>query len=296
MYNLLFRAAWHTLSTLAKDPQWIGAKIGATMILHSWSQSLGLHPHVHCIVPNGGLTQSSTWQFPKKGRHHFLFPVVAMKKIYKGFFMRKLKEMISSNQIILPEAYLSAYGDYRRWKNHMYRKSWVVFTKKPFSQSKHVINYLGRYSHRVAITNHRIQYINDEHVDFSYKDYKQAGVKKMMRLSIKEFIRRFRLHILPPHFRKVRTYGILSNASKAKDILAARKALGYKHRALLNRSERKDLAIERLFGQQDINDCPVYQGGNMKMIFAINHNRPPPEYILNQMKRQNSKTKSKTFC
>ena len=116
MYDLLFKAAWHTLKTLSSDPQWIGAKTAATMILHSWSQNLSLHPHVHCIVPNGGLTKDGNWQFPKKGKDNFLFPVAAMKKIFKGFFMANLLKLINEEQLYIPPDYFKHYNGKVAWR------------------------------------------------------------------------------------------------------------------------------------------------------------------------------------
>jgi len=174
MYDLLFHAAWHTLNTFAKDPKWLGATTAATMVLHTWSQTLGLHPHVHCIVPNGGLTKQQTWQFPKKGQANFLFPVTAMKKVYRGFFLAKLKKLIQQGALTLPPNFPKEYK-YQLWKNKLYQKDWVVFTKKPFSGVKQVVDYLARYSHRVAITNRRIKNNTDNTVTFEYKDYKNKA-------------------------------------------------------------------------------------------------------------------------
>ena len=157
MYDLLFQSAWHTIKTLSNNPQWIGAKPAATMILHTWSQKLMLHPHVHCIVPNGGLTTEGKWQYPKKGKDNFLYPVDAMKRLYRGYFMDNLKSMYEAKLLNIPKGYLEKHGGYKKLKDLLYAKDWVVFTKKPFSQAKHVIDYLGRYSHRVAITNRRIK-------------------------------------------------------------------------------------------------------------------------------------------
>ena len=290
MYDLLFSASWHTLKTLAADPQWIGAKTAATMVLHTWSQNLSLHPHLHCIVPNGGLTKDGKWQFPKKGSNNFLFPVAAMKKIFKGYFMDKVRDMIKNNSIDIPPQYFENYGGKTPWRKLLYDKQWVVYTKKPFSTSKHVIDYLGRYSHRVAITDRRIIGSEDGQVLFSYKDYRVNADNKVMILKGTEFIRRFCLHILPPHYRKVRQYGLTSNASKAKSIAIARKALGLKHKQLLTKSERKAMAILRLFGTAELDDCPCCKKGKMKIIFGINKNRPPPKALLDKIKKQNRKS------
>jgi len=289
MYDLLFTAAWHTLKTLSSDPQWIGAKSAATMILHTWSQNLSLHPHLHCIVPNGGLTKKGDWQFPKKGKDNFLFPVSAMKKIFKGFFIANLLELIKEEQLIIPPDYFDYYQGKTAWRRMLYDKEWVVFTKKPFSTSKHVIDYLGRYSHRVAITDSRIIKSDGERLFFKWKDYNDGAKNKVMRLKGTEFIRRFTMHILPPHYRKIRHFGFISNASKAKSIAQARKALGVRIGQLLTKSERKGLAIFRLFGTHQLDACPQCKKGKMHVVFGINKNRPPPRELLQKIKNQKSK-------
>jgi hypothetical protein len=279
MYDLLFQAAWHTLKTFANDPKWLGAKTAATMVLHTWSQTMILHPHVHCIVPNGGLTKDSKWQFPRRGNGNFLFPVAAMRKIYKGYFMQQLKAAIEDGELPLPPNFPKG-KNYKDWKNLLYKKEWVVYTKKPFAGVKHVVNYLARYSHRVALTNHRIKKIENGQVIFQYKDYKDGAKKKLMTLAGREFLRRFCLHILPRGFRKVRQYGFLSNASKAKSLELARVALGEKVKRLLTRKERKEKALQRLFGEKT-DRCPCCQKGRMVPLFswegfAKRRNKSPP--------------------
>jgi len=279
MYSLLFEAAWHTLNTLAKDKNWLGAKTAATMVLHTWSQTLNLHPHVHCIVPNGGLDKEGNWRFPKKssadGEGRFLFPVAAMKRLYRGYFMAQLKAKIERGELDLPPHFPIGRA-YKKWKNGLYQKDWVVYTKKPFSGVKKVVDYLARYSHRVALTNHRIKNITDTEVTFEYKDYKDGAKKKLMRLKGEEFLRRFCLHILPKGFRKVRKYGMVSNASKKTDIPKARKALGFKLAiSISNRKERKAIALERLFGT-DTHRCPCCKNGEMKTIGILPPERAPP--------------------
>lgn len=274
MYNLLFQAAWHTLNTLARDPKWLGAKTAATMVLHTWSQTLVLHPHLHVIVPNGGLDKAGNWCFPKRGTGNFLFPQAAMQRLFKGYFMSQLKAAIEDGLLSLPPAfpYQSAY---KKWKNTLYQKNWVVYTKKPFSGVKKVVNYLARYSHRVAITNHRIKSIDDQTVTFQYKDYKDNAKKKLMTLKGTDFLQRFCLHILPHGFRKVRQYGFLANASKAKSLRLARQSLGAKVQQLLTRRERKELANQRLFGDKS-DQCPCCEEGEMHIWIVWQRNKAPP--------------------
>ena len=150
MYGLLFEAAWYTINTLAKDEKWLGAKTAATMVLHTWSQTLVLHPHVHCIVPNGGLDKQGQWRYPKKsgadGAGPFLFPVAAMKKLYRGYFMQKLKGEIKNGELQLPPNFPVGRA-YQGWKDKLYQKDWVVYTKKPFSGVQKVVEYLARPTH-----------------------------------------------------------------------------------------------------------------------------------------------------
>lgn len=274
LYDLLMKAAWHTINTLANDPKWLGAKTAATMVLHTWSQTLVLHPHVHLVVPNGGLDKEGNWQFPKRGNGNFLFPVVAMKKIFKGFFMAALKKVIAGGMLTLPPNFPFGYH-YKLWKNELYKKDWVVYTKKPFSGVKQVVAYLARYSHRVAITNHRIKNIEDGVVTFQYKDYKDNAKKKLMSLKGTDFLQRFCLHILPQNFRKIRQYGFLANACKAKSLNQARSSLGAKVRQLLTRKERKELAKKRLFGDKT-DACPCCENGKMVTFIIWERNKAPP--------------------
>lgn len=191
MYSLLFESAWHTLNTLAKDKNWLGTKTAATMVLHTWSQTLILHPDVHCIVPNEGLNKEGNWRYPKKSgadrQGRFLFPVTAMKKLYRGYFMAQLKAKIESSELPLPPDFLKGRSD-QKWKDELYQSNWVVYTKKPFSGVNKVIDYLARYSHRVAISNHRIKNITDQEVTFACKDYKDNAKKKQMILQGEEFL------------------------------------------------------------------------------------------------------------
>jgi len=277
MYDLLFNASWYVLNKLGRDDKWIGGQISATMILHTWSQTLQLHPHIHSIVSNGGLDDKGDWRYPKRSKNNFLFPVKAMQKIYKGYIMEHLVDKISKSQLVVPQWYYKENGgNYWKWKDGLYKKDWVVYSKKPFSGVKQVIDYLGRYSHRVAITNRRIKDVRSATVTFSYKDYRDSAKSKPMVLKLEEFVRRFRLHILPTGFRKVRQYGLSSNAAKRRRIEQSRKALGQKHKELLNKSQRKELAKKRL--NINFDQCPNCKKGKMIRIVIVSRTRPPPYY------------------
>ena len=201
MYNILFQSAWSVLNTFGHDHKWLGAVTGMIAILHTWGQTLSLHPHLHCIVPGGGLTQQGKWKTARtNGR--YLFSVKAMSKVFRGKFMAALKERLPAE--------LSQQSI-----NELYKKDWVVYAKRPFNGTQSVIEYLGRYTHKIAISNHRIKNIADGKITFSYKDYTAAALTKEMTLDALEFIRRFALHILPKGFVRIRHYGILSSTSKA---------------------------------------------------------------------------------
>lgn len=199
VYNSLFEAAWDTLQTFGHDPKHLGAQTGMIAILHTWGQQLSLHPHLHCIVPGGGLTQSGQWKTAKtKGK--YLFPVKALSPVFRAKYVERLKARI-------PEVD-------KQLVNALFAQKWVVYAKRPFGHPKAVLEYLGRYTHKVAISNHRIKSIEDGQVSFGYKDYRQGGKNLHRSLEALEFIRRFTLHILPKGFVRIRHYGILSSTSK----------------------------------------------------------------------------------
>ena len=189
--------------------------------------------------------------------------------------MSFLHQAILKGQVKPPDE-VKSKTSYYRWKDSLFSKKWVVYTKKPFSGAYHIIKYLARYTHRVAITNHRIVDINDHSVTFSYKDYKDNAKQKMMTLSGVEFVRRFAMHIVPLGFRKVRQYGFMSNACRQKQIARARTALGVAHKALLTKAERKEAALERLFGMSDPCRCHKCQKGSMITLEVISPNKDPP--------------------
>ena len=190
LYSLLFKASWETIQTLSNDHKYLGAHSGMTAVLHTWSQNLGLHPHLHCIVPGGGLTKSGKWKTTRsKGK--YLFPTKVMAIIFRSIFMRELKLLNGSGGIKVD----------KHLRTILYNKKWVVYAKRPFLKPKYVIEYLGRYTHKIAISN-----------------YRHAGKKKVMVLIIAEFIRRFSMHILPHRFVRIRHFGLLSFHGRSKKI------------------------------------------------------------------------------
>ncbi len=274
MYDLLFESAWFILNTFSRDQKWLGAQSAATMLLHTWGSNLSLHPHIHCIVPNGGITKNGDWQKPRRGNAKFLYPILAMNKVYKAYFLKRLRQHLEAGELILPSNF-PMKNDYLKWKEILYKKEWVVYAKPPFGGVKNVIKYLARYSHRVAISNHRILNIENRKVSFFYKDYKVGGKKKVMMLSGKHFLQRFCLHILPSRFRRIRHYGFLSNAAKKKKLSQARTALLNMTVLAMSKAQRKALAVRRVFGASaDL--CPCCRQGQMIIVDVIFANKDPP--------------------
>ena len=250
MYNLLFKASQETIRELARDKKYLGAEIGLTAILHTWGQNLSLHPHIHMIVPGGGLTPDDRWQ---NSRKKFFIPVKVMAKKFRGKFLHYLKQ--AQLDFKGEHTYLKDAGQFHHLISSLYEKDWYVYCKRPFKTTNSVIEYLGRYTHRVAISNHRIMALSDGQVSFSWRDYRDKGKAKVMTLSVMEFMRRFLLHVLPPGFTKIRHYGLLASAVKRNRLTLCRR--------LLNQPlvvEYKPLStielIQKLTGI-DITLCPV---------------------------------------
>lgn len=202
LYNLLFKTAWSVVNTFGHDPKWLGAQAGMISILHTWGQTLTLHPHLHCRVPGGGLTAAGNWKTAKSDGK-YLFNVKAMSKMFRGKYIAGLKTLLP---LEMTPQLLSA----------LYKHNWVVFAKRPFTGPQSVVEYLGRYTHKIAISNHRLKHVDDAAVTFSYKDYKHGSIKKEMTLEAGEFIRRFAMHILPKGLVRIRHFGILSSTGKLK--------------------------------------------------------------------------------
>ncbi len=227
LYNLLMNAAAQTLLSFAHNPTYLGATPGILSVLHTWGQQLSFHPHVHCIVSGGGMattlqknknnTDKVFWKNAVGNKNDFLFPVKAMAIVYRAKYLQGLKKLIASAQVTL--AVDSNIDDNIK---SLYDKDWIVYAKKPFGGPQQVVEYLGRYTHKVAITNHRIKEVNDQNktVTFDYKDYSSNSEQKQMQLSSTEFIRRFEQHILPKYFTKIRSYGYLSNKNRKTNIKA----------------------------------------------------------------------------
>lgn len=203
-YSLLFKAAGKALMQCAANPDFLGAQAGAVAILHTWGQTLTYHPHIHMIVPAGGLSEDLSEWIPS-GKKFFL-PVKVISAVFRGILCRLLEQAIHAGEIKLPEQEKS----FKSLKQDCYLKPWVVYCEKPFSGSQSLVRYLGNYTHRVAISNHRLISHQDGRVTFSFKDYAQAGQAKEITLDALEFIRRFMQHVLPKGFYKIRYFGFMA--------------------------------------------------------------------------------------
>lgn len=221
LYGILFKAASETLLSLGKDPKHLGAEIGIIAVLHTWGQTLVDHPHLHCIVPGGGLADDNTiWKYPKKIRFNgFFIHVNILSDLFKKKFLFYFKKAYKNKEIkfIGRVEKFSESKEFYSLLNLLYEKKWITYCKRPFRGAEQVIEYLGKYTHRVAISNNRIKRIENGKVVFEYKDYRD-NKKKEMSITPVEFIRRFMLHILPKGFFKIRYYGILSSRKK-KELL-----------------------------------------------------------------------------
>jgi hypothetical protein len=247
MYGLLFKSAWETMCKFSGNKQITGGMIS---ILHTWGQNLSLHPHLHCIVPGGGLDKSGKWK-PIRADGKFLFPVKALRKVFRAKFVSHLRK-----NALLPNQEIDM----------LFKKTWVVYAKRPFAHPAQIVEYLGRYTHKVAISNNRIVAYEDNKVTFSYKDYRHGGVKKEMQMEDTEFVRRFALHILPSGFVRIRHYGILSSTSKKITIPSIREQL-----------DTKDIVFvdTRKFKLFDPKVCPRCKKPAMVTIDTISSRGPP---------------------
>ena len=250
LYDILFKVSWEVIETFFKNPKRLNAQGGMISVLHTWGQNLSLHPHLHCIVPGGGIDKDGNWKYAKSKRK-FLFSVKAMAKVFRGKFVAELRKQLDLDQKLY---------------NGLFLKKWVVYAKRPFGNPKAVIEYLGRYTHKVAISNHRIKAIDNETVTFTYKDYKDASKVKLMTLTHEEFIRRFSQHILPKRFVRIRHFGILSSTWKRSKLFDLQVKLGL-------------TPVPKVVKGLRINICPCCQKGKMVTIVTFDSRGPPEEYV-----------------
>jgi hypothetical protein len=215
VYSLLFRASAETLLQVATDPKHLGAEIGFLSVLHTWGQNLLHHPHVHCVIPAGGLSADhSRWVPSQPG---FFLPVTVLSRVFRGKFVAGLKQLLRSGKLVLAGKLkaLATRSAFHAFLRSLFRKDWIVYAKRPFGGPDHVLHYLARYTHRVAISNHRLIAFENDQVTFRWKDYAHGNKKRKMTVSADEFLRRFLLHVLPRGFVRIRSFGFLANRCRA---------------------------------------------------------------------------------
>ena len=211
VYDLLFRTSAATLLEVAADPKHLGAEIGFLSVLHTWGQNLQHHPHIHCVIPAGGLSlDHQHWVHP---RYPFFLPVKVLGRVFRGKFVAGLKCAFGQRKLVFPGSLqpLAREKAFHAFLRPLFRQDWVVYAKRPFGGPEHVLHYLARYTHRVAISNHRLVSIADGKVTFLYKDYAHGGKHRKMTVTAEEFLRRFMLHVLPRRFVRIRFSGFLAN-------------------------------------------------------------------------------------
>lgn len=274
VYGILFRAAWETLRDVAADPKHLGAKIGMLAVLHTWGQNLMHHPHVHCVVPGGGLSPCKTkWINCKQSRRsnkHFFLPVRVLSRVFRGKFIALLKKAKQRGE-------LKFHGQIRSLEkadvfeylvDKSVTKEWVVYCKRPFGSPKQVLKYLARYTHRVAIANSRLVDIKDDRVRFRWKNYACNNESGIMSLTACEFIRRFLLHILPSGFVRIRHFGIFANRVRKENLKLCRDLLGVKELELRRTDEQelKDQNEESKDRKENSEQCEQCKKGVMRLV------------------------------
>jgi hypothetical protein len=267
--TLLFASAAQTLLAFARNPKWLGAEPAITAILHTWDQQLHAHRHVHCLVSGGGLSTDGLWVNAKP---HFLVPVRALSRVFRGKFMEALAEGLDSGVLRLPPA-----GNRAALLAELARQDWVVYAKPPFAGPAQVLAYLGRYTHRTAIGNQRLVSLDSGVVRFKWRDRAHANKVRVMALPVETFIHRFLLHVLPRGFQRIRHYGLLANRHKAEYLAKAREALALPPVEPLLKESVEDFAW-RVLGL-DIRRCPVCKEGRLQLVATLPRSRGPPGHV-----------------
>ena len=226
LYDLLFRTSATSLLELTRDPKHLGADIGFLGVLHTWGQNLEHHPHVHYIVPAGGLAlDGSTWI---DSSSRFFLPVAALSRVFRGKFVDGLKLFFAQQKLQFHGSleHLASPDPFRRFTRQLFQQDWVVYAKPPFGGAEHVLNYLARYTHRVAISNHRLVAFENDRVSFLWRDYAHGGKKKVRTVDAHEFLRRFLLHVLPGGLVRIRHFGLFANRRRSAALQHCRSLLG----------------------------------------------------------------------
>ena len=284
VYSILFRTTAETLQTIAADPQHLGADIGFFAVLHSWGQALQFHPHLHCVVPGGGLSPNGQrWIACRPG---FFLPVRVLSKLFRRLFLEALETAYDHSKLRFFSSLekLSNPIEFARYLASAKKRDWVVYAKRPFAGPQHVLDYVGRYTHRVAISNHRLLDAEDGQVRFRWKDYRDGDRLKTMTLAADEFIRRFLLHVLPTGFHRIRYYGFLGHRYRKEKLTQCRRLLGMDSTGMAQEPvpSAKDYRerYEELTGHS-LRVCPHCREGNMIVVAIVPRSITPPVIRMN---------------
>jgi hypothetical protein len=281
IYGILFHATAETLSTIAADPEHLGAKIGFFAVLHTWGQNLLHHPHLHCVVPGGGISLDGTRWI--SCRPDFFLPVRVLSRLFRRLFLSYLEKAFDSGKLQFHGS-LQKLEDAREFHSYvapLKKTKWVVYAKAPFAGPPQVLDYVGRYTHRVAISNNRLLDIEDDQIQFHWKDYRDNNRQKTMTLAAEEFIRRFLLHVLPDGFQRIRYYGFLSNRDRDEKLALCRQLLGMPALDLqpVAGDPPSDYDYNHVLEQlrSSLAKCPVCQQGRMIVVEVL---APTPNELL----------------
>ena len=269
VYNLLFHAASRTLLEFGRNPRWLGGELGITMVLHTWSQNLGQHIHVHCVVTGGALSADHQRWIPT--RRGFLFPTAALSKVFRGKYLAALTKAHQAGELRRSSSLPPLHDNpdaFQCLLTRLRTHDWIVYAKPPFAGAAKVLAYLGRYTHRVAIANHRLVDFDGEHVRFRWRDYAHGNKHKIMSLKADEFVRRFLLHTLPRGLVRIRHYGLLANRSRRRHLAHCRMLVG-QCTPEPREPESADAMMLRLTGI-DITRCPRCEQGRLHRICIVN--------------------------
>jgi hypothetical protein len=277
VYALLFRAASETLLTLARDPRQLGARIGCLAVLHTWGQNLLAHPHLHCVIPGGGMSlDGERWVSCRDG---FFLPVRLLSRLFRGKFLAMLLLAFEQQQLEFHGqlAELQHPKAWEGWLEPLRNKEWLVYAKPPFGGPRQVLKYLARYTHRVAISNRRILSFDTDRVTFTWKDYASGNRRRIMTLDPHEFLRRFLLHVLPSGFTRIRYFGFFANRNRAENVLQARRLIE-EYRADGNGNASGEPPsfqpappLHPATGTEDIELCPECKIGRLILILRVDY-------------------------
>ena len=282
VYNILFRVTAETLRTIAADPKHLGAEIGFFAVLHTWGQNLGHHPHIHCAIPGGGISPDGDRWISCRPR--FFLPVRVLGRLFRRLFLEALEKAFRTGKLKFFSSleHLLDAGAFNRYLGSVRRINWIVYSKPPFGGPERVLNYLGRYTHRIAISNNRLIDIEGGKVRFSWKDYRNGNQRKVMTLDADEFIRRFLIHVLPQGFQRIRYYGFLGNRYRKEKLARCRELLGMQQHPVNQPAPEMGAdghKVEDLAGVTH-RICPACHCGHMIYIEVLERISPSPQLCL----------------